>query len=601
MIRAIEEGTRMSFPELNFEASTLVDVLRWRADNQSEALAYAFLEDGETASLSYTYKDLDARARGVAALLESAGVGRGERVLLLHPPGLEFVAAFYGCLYAGVVAIPAYPPGFNRNVRRIPGIVEDAEAKVALTVRPILDQLKQMFEVVPQLRTLRWVATDEVDAAAADDWREVSLNADDVCFLQYTSGSTALPRGVMISHRNLISNLHCCYVGWGHTPEDIALTWMPHYHDLGLVEGLLSPLYGGFPVYLMPPAAMVQRPLRWMQAVSRYRVTHSGGPNFTYDLCVRKTTPEQRAELDLSSWSVAVNGAEPVRRKTLERFAEAFAVSGFRWTSTHPCYGLAEATCVVTSGDRGSTPVFCDLKADALEQNRVAEAEAGETNVRSVVGVGKAVPTAQVVIVNAESLKRCRADEVGEIWIAGPSIAQGYWNKPESSGKTFRAHLADTGEGPFLRTGDLGFLKDGELFITGRLKDLIIIDGRNHYPQDIEQTVEQSHPGLRHGGSAAFSVDIDEREQLIVVAEVESGFLSELRAAQSDDKLKDSTAMQQEVFKAVRRAVSEEHEIQVQAITLLRPDGLLKTSSGKIERHASRTAFLNGTLETWGG
>ena len=569
----------MSFPKREFKPATLIDVLQWRALHQPEQVAYSFLEDGTVESFGLTYRELDRRARAVAALLQASEV-RGSCALLLYPTGPEFITAFYGCLYAGVIAVPAYPPGFNRNTRRIPALVEDSGATVALTTSAVLGRLEQLSIAVPQLKTVRWIATDVIAGGIEDERQDVFINGDNISFLQYTSGSTMSPRGVMISHSNLLYNLECCYRGWGHTPESIALTWMPHYHDLGLVEGLMTPLYGGFRCVVMSPAAMVQRPLRWMQAISRFRVTHSGGPNFAYELCVRKTTAEERAELDLSCWTVAINGAEMVRNATLKRFADAFAVSGFRWTSNHPCYGLAEATCIVTSGVVEGAPVVCTVSAEALEQNRIEKAAAG----RELVGVGRAVLDTKVVIVDPDSHKRCEDHEVGEIWISGPTVAQGYWNKLEETRENFRAYLSDTGEGPFLRTGDLGFMNGDELFITGRLKDMIIIDGRNHYPQDLELTVEQSHPALRAGGSAAFSIELNDTEQLVVVAEIDRDVLS---------------LQSEEVLKAVRRALSEEHEIHAHAITLLRPDGLLKTSSGKKERHSCRNGFLQGTLEQW--
>jgi len=337
----------------------------------------------------------------------------------------------------------------------------------------------------------------------------------------------------------------------------------------------------------MSPVAFLQRPLRWLQTISRTRGTTSGGPPFAYDLCVRKITPEQRATLDLSSWDMAFTGAEPVRPETLERFAATFAPSGFRREAFYPCYGLAEATLIASGGLKAAPPIVFTVQSAALERNRVVAATGEDAGARMLVGCGQSLRDQKIVIVHPETLTGCPSDEVGEIWIAGPSIAQGYWNQPEDTERTFHAYLADTGEGPFLRTGDLGFLKDGELFVTGRLKDLIIIDGYNHYPQDIELTVEHSYPALRPGCSAAFSVDVAGQERLVIAAEVERSYLP--RRVQSLDT--------KEVVQAIRRAVAEYHELSVYAVSLLKPGAIPKTSSGKIQHHVCRTNFLAGSLD----
>ncbi len=342
-------------------------------------------------------------------------------------------------------------------------------------------------------------------------------------------------------------------------------------------------MYTGFPCFLMQPVSFLQRPIRWLQAISRYKATHSGAPNFAYHLCVRRITTEQRLSLDLSSWRSAYNGAEPVSKNTLEQFAEAFAACGFRPNVSYPCYGLAEATLIVSGGFVKKKPVFCTVQAVALERNRVVEASEHQENVRTLVGCGRAMLDTKIVIVHPESLTQCWPDDVGEIWVSGPSVAQGYWNRPEETEHTFRAYLADTGEGPFLRTGDLGFIKDGELFVTGRLKDLIIIGGCNHYPQDIELTVEQSHPALRTGCGAVFSIDVDGEERLVVVQEVERRYYRNLDI--------------DEVVGAIRQAVAENHELRVSAVALVKPWSIPKTSSGKIQRHACRTRFLAGSLD----
>jgi acyl-CoA synthetase (AMP-forming)/AMP-acid ligase II len=364
------------------------------------------------------------------------------------------------------------------------------------------------------------------------------------------------------------------------------VSWLPLYHDLGLIGGILQSIYAGFPIIFMSPVAFLQRPLRWLQAISRTRATVSGGPPFAYDLCVRKITPEQRATLDLSSWSQAVIGAEPVRYESLERFAAAFAPCGFRREAFHPCYGLAEATLLAAGGLKAAPPVVFTVQSAALEHDRVVAAPRAEKGAQTLVGYGQDLEGQEIVIAHPETQTRCSPDEVGEIWIAGPSVAQGYWNQPEDTERIFGAYLADTREGPFLRTGDLGFLKDGELFVTGRLKDLIIVDGRNNYPQDVELTVEQSHPSLRPGCCAAFSVDIAGYEQLVILVEVERHY-QPMRQHLPDTS---------EIVQAIRRAVAESHELRVYAVSLLKPGSIPKTSSGKIQRHACRVQFLTGNL-----
>ena len=581
---------------LSTEPSTIVELLRRRAPAQPEQLAYFFLTNGETEDARLTYEGLDHQARAVAALLQSH-VPRGERCLLLYGSGPDFVTAFLGCLYSGVIAIPVYPPRLNRNLLRIRSIVADAHATIALTVSPIFDRLEPLFSEVPDLKRLRWLTTDNLALGLAECWREPSITGDDLSFLQYTSGSTATPRGVMVSHENLLSNVALTWKKLQGVPEDCLVTWLPLYHDMGLIGGILLSLYGAVPCVLMAPTAFLQRPIRWLEAITRYKGTISPAPNFAYDLCVRKIKPELRNTLDLSSWRVAINGAEPVRSRTLDSFTAAFASCGFSQKTFYSCYGLAEATLTVTGGNRDDLPVFYKVCEKGLEQNRAIEAQPDDHDleIQTLVGCGQTLPGQRVVIMNPESRTECAADQVGEIWVSGPSVARGYWNKPEETAYTFNASVADTREGPFLRTGDLGFLKEGELFVTGRLKDLIIIDGRNHYPQDIELTVEQSHPALRPGGSAAFSIEIDGHEQLIVAAEVERQYWSKHRQSRESGP-ENPLQSNVEVFKAIRRAVAEEHEVRVYEISLLKPGSIPKTSSGKIQRHACRAGFQAGTL-----
>jgi natural product biosynthesis luciferase-like monooxygenase protein len=576
-------ATRLSdnlqfLPEAVYRPSTLVELLRWRATQMAEQQAYTYLIDDERKQ-SFTYAELDRYARVIGAALQRQGA-TGERVLLLYPPGLEFIAAFFGCLYAGAVAVPAYPPRLNRSFRRLVAIVADAEATFALTTTPILSKVKALLGEPNnglRLEQLRWLDTNALTLDAAEDWFEPAGLPDRLAFLQYTSGSTGTPKGVMLTHHNLLHNASLVYYGVDHQPGDRYVSWLPTFHDMGFMAGVLQPLYGGFEVVLMSPLAFLQNPYRWLQTISHYRGTTSGGPSFAYELCVQKITPEQRETLDLSSWSVAFNGAEPIRHETMERFTKTFEPFGFRHETFYPCYGMAEATLIVSGGHKSNPPVIKTVQAKALEHHQVIEA-AGQQDepVRALVGCGVSFPGQEIAIVDPESHIVCAPNEVGEIWVSGPSIAQGYWNNPVETKRTFQAHLASAGHRPFLRTGDLGFMQDGELFVTGRLKDMIIIRGLNHYPQDIELTVEQCNAALRSGCGAAFSIEEAGEERLVAVQEVDWRQHPDCEA----------------LIKNIRQAVSEEHEVQLHAVVLIKPKSIPKTSSGKIQRHACRASFL---------
>ncbi|HEX3641760.1 MAG TPA: beta-ketoacyl synthase N-terminal-like domain-containing protein, partial [Ktedonobacteraceae bacterium] len=572
----------------SFEFSTLIDLLRWRANQQPEQRIYTFLTDGDTEKVSLTYAELDYQARTIGTSLWEYTTN-GERALLIYPSGLEFITAFFGCLYSGIIAVPVYPPSAARSDRTLPkfrAIARDAQPKVVLTTKSLLSRVEGLIAHSPELQSASLVVTDQLPDNAGQHWQAPDTTRDTLAFFQYTSGSTGIPKGVMVTHGNLLHNASLIERYCEHPDHAHAVTWLPLYHDLGLIGGILQPLYAGFESTILTPTAFLQRPIRWLQAVSRERATISGGPNFAYDLCVRKITPEQKATLDLSSWEIVANGAEPVRAETLERFAEAFAPCGFRRTYFYPCYGLAEATLVVSAGKKGIFPTIKTLQARFLEQHQALDASPEDKDTRTLVSIGNSHPDQVVIIVDPETHIQCPPDRIGEIWVSGPSVSQGYWHQPEETEQTFRAHLADSGAGPFLRTGDLGFMSNGELFITGRLKDLIIIRGSNHYPQDIEQTVEKSHPLLHAPGGAAFSIDKDGEERLVVVQEVERQALSQPAHLSKLD----------EIIAAIRQAIAEEHELQVYAIALIKPSSLPKTSSGKVQRRSARQAYLDSSL-----
>jgi acyl-CoA synthetase (AMP-forming)/AMP-acid ligase II len=560
-------------------ASSLIDMLGGRATGTPDQTAFTFLRDGVTPAETVTFGDLDRRARETAAWLQAA-FPAGARALLLYPPGLEFVEAFLGCVYAGLIAVPAYPPRGRDIDPRIRAMAADAQAVAALTTSILLPRLSAMTRDTGGFTGVRWVTNDEM-AGSAGAWRHPRPSPDTPAHLQYTSGSTATPKGVVVTHGNLLRNLLDMDLGWRHEADSVIVSWLPHFHDMGLVYGVLEPIFAGVPCYLMPPVSFMQKPLRWLQAITTFNGTHSAAPNFAYDLCVSKIKPAERQGLDLSRWSVAVNGAEPIRAETLNRFAEAFGAAGFRETSFCPGYGLAEATLKVTATPRGRGPVFLTVDGAALDQGRVVVTLPGGPGARTLVSNGTTAVDTDVVIVDPHGRRPCEAGTVGEVWVAGSIVAAGYWNRPADTADTFGARLAGEARGPFLRTGDLGCLSGGELYIAGRSKDLIIIRGQNHYPQDIEQTVESLGPSLRSHGCAAFSLDVDGEERLIVAQEIE-------RDARGVDL--------SDVAGRIRQAVAEAHEVYVYDVVILRAGALPRTSSGKIQRQACRLAYAEGTL-----
>ena len=572
-------------PFQSWKPATLVELLRLRAESEPDRPSYVYLNDGELDEISITYKELERQAKAIAAWLLDHGAYH-ERVLLLYPPGLEYLAAYFGCLYAGAIAVPAYPPRLNRPTPRIQGIVADAGARFALTTGDILADLERRFEQTPDLQELNWLDTRIIPAGMETAWVEPQIAPADLAFLQYTSGSTSQPKGVMVTHANLLHNLRQIYESFHLFDPSIiqsgVVSWLPTYHDMGLIGSILGSLYIGNKLVVLSPLAFLQRPLRWLQAISRYGAGVSGGPNFAYDACIEKVKPEIIETLDLSRWKLAFTGAEPVRQTTLERFADVFAPSGFRKEAFFPCYGLAEATLFVTGGDGPQGVKLLPVRRSGLENGQAILADEPEPGIVPMVSCGKPRLGQQILIVDPETNLPCPDGRIGEIWLKGGSVAQGYWNRPEETQRVFNAHLQVDQEGAFLRTGDLGFLWEGELYISGRLKDLIIIRGANHYPQDIELTVEKSHPALQSSGGAAFSVEVEGHEQLVVLQEVN-------RQSRHGDL---SDAIQ-----AIRMAISENHDLQVYEILLIRPLTAPKTSSGKIQRHACKKAYLDGSLE----
>jgi amino acid adenylation domain-containing protein len=571
-----------SSPQSCADSSTLIELLRARAAECPEHRIFTFLEDGENETSFLTLAELDRQARAIGAQLQRTGVS-GRRALLLFPPGLDFIAAFFGCLYAGVVAVPAYPPRSKRGLPRLLAILKDVEPSVLLADPSILRRFNNWSVQPPELITLPWITTDEIDRSLSEEWQDPESTGDTLAFLQYTSGSTAAPKGVMVSHRHALHNEELIKKVFRQTDESMVVGWLPLYHDMGLIGNVLQPLYTGARCVLMPPMAFLQKPVRWLKCISHYRATTSGGPNFAYQLCVQKITPEQCNDLALDSWKVAFNGAEPVRHETLKQFAEAFEPYGFSREAFYPCYGLAEATLLVSGRKNSNRIVFSEVTASGQKPLRRPFEEGGDGQV--LVSSGQFIGSGKVIVVDPETLKPCEAGETGELWLQSISVAAGYWNKPEETERTFRAYLNDgSGDGPFLRTGDLGFLNNRDVYITGRLKDLIIIRGRNLYPQDIEFAIERSHPTLSFGAGAAFSVDVEGDERLVVVQEIES------HAEINTD----------EIAAAARKAVAEEYEVHLHEIAFIRAGTISRTTSGKIQRYACRDMYLAGTIKVVG-
>jgi acyl-CoA synthetase (AMP-forming)/AMP-acid ligase II/3-oxoacyl-(acyl-carrier-protein) synthase/acyl carrier protein len=558
--------------------STLVELTRFRSC--VDRTAFTFLVDGEQESVDLSYAALDQKARAIAAQLQQC-CGVGDRALILYPPGLDYITAFLGCLYAGVVAVPAYPPRNARNFPRVAAIAQDAQATLILASDVTRTQIQAFENPLDGLTDCRWLAAEAVAIASATDWQEIELNRDTLALLQYTSGSTSLPKGVMLSHGNLLHNLALISGSFQTHAQSQGVSWLPPYHDMGMIGGILQPIYVGASMTLMSPVSFLQRPLRWLQAISHSKATISGGPSFAYELCIRRTTPEQRLALDLSCWEVAFNGAEPIHPETLDRFTEAFAPSGFRREAFYACYGLAEATLMVTGGHKTQLPITRRFQKTALTHNR-AIASVSKVDGQTLVSCGQTLPTQAVMIVDPETLTPLKPEQVGEIWVKGNSVAQGYWNQPEQSDLTFRARPEGQDDGLYLRTGDLGFLQNHELFVTGRLKDLMIIRGQNYYPQDIEWTVGQSHPSLQSGTSAAFSVEAMGEERLVIVCELNRG--------------NRSPVLLDEIIAAIRQAVAAQHDLEVYGVIMVKFGRIPKTSSGKIQHFACREAFLTQQL-----
>ncbi len=563
---------------------TLADLFLHRCQQPMEGVVYVFVRDTLELGEELSWSELRKRVAQLSQVLRYR-TDPGARILLLYPPGLDMVVAFWACIHAGLVPIPAPPPDSIRRKHSLPrlrAILDDAQASMVLTTESI-HALASSLLMAQEPGASSWLTTDDRPAGSPVD-EPPRRSGTSLAYLQYTSGSTATPRGVMISHRNVLAQCEGLHLATGVTGESRSLCWLPYYHDYGLVHGILAPFYSGIPAFLMSPVTFLRRPLRWLEAIDRFGITHSGAPNFAYQTCLRALQDRVEWSCNLGSWKVASCGAEPIRAETVEEFSRRFGAYGFDARAFTPAYGLAESTLVVTTKPLHTVPVLLTVSAEALANQSIQISEPGSSGTRRLVGCGEPLPGTTIRIVDPQSGLDRFPGHIGELWISGESIAEGYWSKSDETRNTFHAVVQGDPNRTYLRTGDLGFLHGGQLYVTGRLKDLIILNGRNLYPHDIEATVERCHVGLRGGGGAAFAVDDGQGEELVLVHEVDrTGSISPAIIAE-----------------AIRQAVMQEHLALVSTVVLVRTGGLPKTASGKVQRHLARAAYLEGTLAVVG-
>jgi acyl-CoA synthetase (AMP-forming)/AMP-acid ligase II len=565
--------------------NSLVDLITRRAAEQADERGYVFLSDKGDEEAALTFGELHRRAVAVAAHLRASG-SPGDRALLLFGAGLDFIVAYFGCVLAGVIAVPMMLPRRNSSLGSSASIAANANPRFLLTSGWVQSTRPDVIErfSAPQRH---WIITDQVEAMSEAHPRLPIAAPDDIAFLQYTSGSTSDPKGVMVAHRNLIENLEMMRQVQGNTRQSTYASWIPLYHDMGLVGNVLQSLYVGSLCVLLAPITFMQRPLSWLRAISRYRAQVAGGPNFAFDLCAQRFRVDQMQDVDLSCWEVAFNGAEPVRADTIERFATTFAPYGFDPRAMNPQYGLAEATVMISAGPKLAGPVIRSVGLVAFRRSEIA-APAGEQDKHRIVGCGRSVIGGRLAIVDPQTSRRLEPDRVGEIWVSGSHVCQGYWQSSDATRATFKARIeGEQGDNDWLRTGDLGFMDEsGEIFITGRAKDMIIVRGINYYPQDIENTVYNSHSALRRHFGAVFSVASESGEKLVLVQEVE--------------RMQRRKLDTEEIIRSIREVVANEHEISLDSIVLISPGEIPKTTSGKIQRSLTRQMWLQNTFEPIG-
>ncbi len=559
--------------------TSLVDLLEKKAERNPDFPLYTFIHRKIQENKSLTYRELAEQAKKIASVLHEV-THPGDRVLIIYPPGLDFIAAFFGCLYAGTIAVPSNPPATKEWADKFQHIIKNSGARVVLTTQELMLLIKKLNDHDEDYEKIRFIITEDW-INAMDTWRHPSLTENHIAFLQYTSGSTGKPKGVMISHDNLLHNLSIIEKASSITEEDISVSWLPHFHDMGLIGGILQPAFSTIPVKLMSPLTFLQRPAIWLETMSYHRATATVAPNFAYDLCTSKVTEEEKSRLDLSSLQFVMSGAEPIRKRTIERFIQRFAGCGFSPEVFYPCYGLAESTLMVTGGSRkqGISSQWVDKKT--LNQDKVLYCDETHPDARSLINCGQSNEGSSLAIVNPETLQECPERVVGEIWVAGKSVAQGYWQLPQETKHYFNAHLANK-EHSFLRTGDLGYLDQGSLYVTGRLKDLIIIRGRNYYPHDLEDTLHACHPYLREHCCAIFSVEEKDHELLVIIQEIKKN-VQELNS--------------EEIIRTLRSNLLQTHGIDADVVVLVGRNSVPKTTSGKTQRLLCKKKYLEDGLD----
>lgn len=560
---------------------TLIGVLQKHVAQQGDNIVYTFLDAQQDTKATLTYRQLHDEAKELAQHLLTRGQ-KGDRALLLYENGAELIIAFFACLMSGIVAVPAYPPRKNRKMDRLKNVVIDADATLILTSAKIAVISEAQLKEDVVFKHIAVLVTDDLPPAPqAPELSEILPS--DLAFLQYSSGSTGAPKGVMISHDNIVQNLLRIAESFEHDQYSKGVSWLPYFHDMGLIGGILQPVFVGFPVYLMSPTWFLQKPVRWLKAISDFGCTTSGGPNFAWKLCVDKITDEELEGIDLSNWRVAFNGSEPINAQTLKEFTERFAPYGFKANAHLPCYGMAEATLMITTVNCKDEPTIFKAEKSKLSQNIATPAKANEESY-PLVSSGHTWFDDQLIIVDPEIREQKAEGMVGEIWLRSPCVGQGYWRKEELNEEIFNARIASTGEGPYLRTGDLGFVHGSDVFITGRQKDLIIISGRNYYPQDIEHAVFKSVSAFSEHCAAAFTVPIKDGEGIVVVQEIKRSELKKFNAS--------------EAIRACSESVAAEMELPLHDIVLVKPANVAKTSSGKIQRAVNRQMYLDNQFES---
>ncbi|QMT61114.1 fatty acyl-AMP ligase [Legionella sp. PC997] len=563
-----------------YNCVSLVDAVRYRALHTPEKMSCTFLNRNLEEPM--TFGELDERARAIAAHLQQHGAKPGDRILLLFSPGLPLIQAFFGCLYAGCIAVPIYPPAQAKLVDKAHRIIQNAQPVFVIMTADHLVKFASIDQKgTPHLDKVPCLAIDNIESPLSPFWQPPLIREHDIAFLQYTSGSTMHPKGVMVTHRNLLDNIHKIYTAFQLNTETISFSWLPPHHDMGLIGYILTPIYAAVPAYLMSPFSFLQNPLSWLQNISKYRATISGSPNFAYDYCVKRIKEEKKQGLDLSCWQIASNGAEPIRKETLEHFYHAFKDYGFHKEAFFPCYGLAEATLLVTGATPGTPYRALALCKKQYQDHRVHFAPKESSQSHSLISCGRFMQTVKIVDPDTRTL--CNNDQIGEIWVHSASVAQGYWQQDEETQHTFHGEIVnDPTNQLYLRTGDLGFVHEGELYVTGRIKDLIILYGKNHYPQDIEYTLLHSQVDVFLGKCAAFVIQREHEYELTVMCEVKNRCMS---SEEHDD-----------LFNTIFELIYQTHQLEIHNIILIPLKAMPHTTSGKVRRNFCRKHLLDKTL-----